>query len=333
MSEPRTPGRALPEEQGVIAAHPDRGGGATTPSFGLPDDAGDGLVAGLEPRVIGPRRFSWGERTYVMGVLNVTPDSFSGDGLLAAADPVAAAVALARRMHADGADLLDVGGASSRPGHAQVPADEEIGRVVPVIRAVVAELPDIVVSVDTTSPAVAAAALDAGAHLLNDIWGVARDDTMVRLAAERGVPIVLMHNRAEARYRSVVPEVLADLQRALDRALDAGVPWDDLIVDPGFGFGKTPDHNLALLENLAAFTLLGRPILLGTSRKSTLGKLLDLPPDERVEATVATTALGIAAGVDMVRVHDVRENVRVARVADAIVRGWRPADWPGGSMP
>jgi dihydropteroate synthase len=138
---------------------------------------------------------------------------------------------------------------------------------------------------------------------------------------------VLMHNRAEARYRNLVPEVIADLQRALDRALDAGVAWDRLIVDPGFGFGKTPDHNLALLHDLAALRVLGRPILLGTSRKSTLGKLLDLPPDERTEATAATTALGIASGLDIVRVHDVRENVRTARVADAVIRGWRPDGW------
>jgi dihydropteroate synthase len=266
-----------------------------------------------------------------MGVLNVTPDSFSGDGLLAAQDPVAAAVDRARRMVEDGADILDVGGASSRPGHAPIPAGEEIGRVVPVIRAVAAELTGTVISIDTTSPSVAVAALDAGAHLLNDVWGVADDPAMVRAAAERGVPIILMHNRAEARYRNLLAEVIGDLQRALDRALAAGVPWDHLIVDPGFGFGKTPDHNVALLASLGALRVLGRPILLGTSRKSTLGKLLDLPPDQRAEATAATTALGIAAGADIVRVHDVRENARTARVADAILRGWRPDGWPGGA--
>jgi dihydropteroate synthase len=283
------------------------------------------------PLTIGSATFAWGARTFVMGILNVTPDSFSGDGLLVAADPVDAAVAQARRMVADGADILDVGGASSRPGHAPVPPGEETARVVPVLRAVAAALPDTPLSVDTTSPAVAAAALDAGAAMLNDIWGVAENTAMVRLAAERGVPIVLMHNRAEARYRNVVAEVIEDLQRALDRALDAGVAWDRLIVDPGFGFGKTPDHNLALLEDLGALAVLGRPVLLGTSRKSTLGKLLDLPADQRVEATAATTALGIAAGVDIVRVHDVLENVRAARVADAILRGWRPEGWHGGA--
>jgi dihydropteroate synthase len=266
-----------------------------------------------------------------MGILNVTPDSFAGDGLLAAADPVAAALDQARRMVVDGADLLDVGGASSRPGHAAVPPDVEISRVAPVIRAIASELPGTVISIDTTSPAVAAAAIDAGAHLVNDVWGVAEDPGMVRIAAERDVPIILMHNRAEARYRNLMAGVIVDLQRALERAMDAGVPWDHLVVDPGFGFGKTPDHNVALLADLGALRVLGRPILLGTSRKSTLGKLLDLPPDERAEATAATTALGIAAGVDIVRVHDVRENARTARVADAILRGWRPDGWPGGA--
>ncbi len=289
-----------------------------------------GALGFPRPLAIGPRTFAWGARTWVMGILNVTPDSFSGDGLLTAGpgtDPVEAALAQARRMIDEGADLIDVGGASSRPGHVPLPEDEEIARVAPVIVALAAAIPDIPISIDTSSPAVAAAALDAGAHLLNDIWGVADDPAMVRLAADRGVPIVLMHNRTEARYRDLVPEVIADLQRALDRALDAGVPWDHLIVDPGFGFGKTADHNLALLAALGTLRALGRPILLGTSRKSTLGRLLGLPTDQRVEATVATTVLAIAAGADMVRVHDVRENVRAARVGDAIVRGWRPHDW------
>jgi dihydropteroate synthase len=323
--------RRLPDEGGVVRERPEQGGGAATPSYRLPDGAGAGLPGTPQALVIGPATFAWGERTFVMGVVNVTPDSFSGDGLLAAGDPVEAAVALARRMVADGADLLDVGGASSRPGHAPIDPADEAGRVVPVLRAIAAALPTTPLSIDTTSPLVAAAALDAGAHLLNDIWGVANDPGMLRLAVERAVPIVLMHNRAEARYRNLVAEVVSDLQRALDRALDAGAAWERLIVDPGFGFGKTPDHNLALLAGLGALRVLGRPVLLGTSRKSTLGKVLDLPPGQRVEATAATTALGIAAGVDIVRVHDVRENVRTARVADAILRGWRPVGWPDGT--
>jgi dihydropteroate synthase len=328
--------RDIPEDRNVVHERPGQGGGAATPSFGLPTDAGMGIRTASETLQAGPLRLAWGVRTYVMGVLNVTPDSFSGDGLLApdatgALDAALdAALDQARRMVADGADLLDVGGASSRPGHAPVAPRDETARVVPVIRAIRASLPGTALSIDTTSTTVASAALDAGAHILNDIWGVSEDPAMVRLAAQRGVPIVLMHNRAEARYRNVVAEVVADLQRALDRALDAGVPWDHLVVDPGFGFGKTPDHNLAILEHLDALRVLGRPILLGTSRKSTLGKLLDLPPDQRVEATAATTALGIAAGADIVRVHDVRENVRTARVADAILRGWRPDGWPAG---
>lgn len=323
--------RDLPVERGVVAARPERGGGAATPSFALPGDDAAGLPPHPVPVSIGPTTFHWGERTYIMGILNVTPDSFSGDGLLAAADPVAAALAQARRMVEQGADVLDVGGASSRPGHLSIDPSEEIDRVAPVIRALAGALPEVVISVDTTSPAVARVALDAGAHLLNDVWGVADDPGMMQVAAEREVPIVLMHNRAEPRYRNLVAEVITDLQRAMDRAMAAGIPWDRLIVDPGFGFGKTPEHNLSLLGGLSALGVLRRPILLGTSRKSTLGKVLDLPADQRIEATVATTALGIAAGVDIVRVHDVRENARTARVADAILRGWRPDGWPGGA--
>jgi len=256
-----------------------------------------------------------------MGILNVTPDSFSGDGLLAAGDPVGEAVEQARRMVADGADLLDVGGESTRPGHDEVAADDEIARVVPVVAALRAALPDTPLSIDTTKPSVAAAALDAGADLLNDVWGVAPGNDMLRLAAERGAPIVLMHNRAEARYTNLMAEILADLHAAIDRALAAGVAWEAIVVDPGFGFGKTAEHNLAMLRDLGLLRALGRPILLGTSRKSTLGKVLDLDADERLEATLATTALGIAAGVHLVRVHDVRPNVRAARMTDAIVRG------------
>jgi dihydropteroate synthase len=264
-----------------------------------------------------------------MGIVNVTPDSFSGDGLLAAARDlgrdalVEDGLALARRMVAEGADLLDVGGESSRPGHDVVDAAEEMRRVVPVVAAIHRALPDVPISIDTTKPSVAAAAIDAGAALLNDIWGVAPDAALVRLAAERDVPIVLMHNRAEARYGDdVVGEVLADLVAAVERAMAAGVPEASIVVDPGFGFGKAAVHNLALLDGLDRLLALGRPILLGTSRKSTLGKVLDLPADQRLEATLATTALAVRAGVDIVRVHDVRANVRVARFTDAVVRGW-----------
>ena len=271
---------------------------------------------------IGPRTFAWGTRTFVMGILNVTPDSFSGDGLVAGdrAATAAAAVAQARAMADDGADILDIGGESTRPGHEPVDEPEELARVVPVVVAVRAALPDMPLSIDTTKPAVAAAAIDAGANLVNDVWGVAPDDSLARLAATRGVPIVLMHNRAEARYDDLIPEIVADLEAAMERTLAAGVPGTEILIDPGFGFGKTADHNLELLANLAALAVLGRPILLGTSRKSTLGRVLDLPAAERVEATLATTVIGIAAGVDIVRVHDVRANVRAARMADAVLR-------------
>ncbi len=315
-------GRELSRDRGVVPPDPGRGGGAATPSFATPPGASRGLPGRPAPLAIGPRTFAWGSRTYVMGILNVTPDSFSGDGLITdGGDAVRATVALATAMVADGADLLDVGGESSRPGHDRVSVANEIARVVPVVRALRETLPEVPISVDTMKPAVADAAIEAGAHLLNDVWGTAPDGGLARVAAHHGVPLVVMHNRAEARYWNLVPEVLADLQRALERALAAGVAWERLIVDPGFGFGKAPHHNLALLRNLATLRLLGRPILLGTSRKSTLGKVLDLPADERVEATLATTVLGVAAGVDIVRVHDIRPNVRAARMADAVVRG------------
>jgi dihydropteroate synthase len=278
------------------------------------------------PIRVGPSVFDWGQRTYVMGILNITPDSFSGDGLLEDADPVERAVATARRMVAEGADLLDIGGESTRPGHVPVDAAEEIRRAIRVISAVAAALPETPISVDTAKPEVAAAALAAGAHVLNDVWGTSPDvGEMAAVAAAAGVPLIVMHNRTEPRYdRNVVTEVVADLGAALDRAIAAGVPEANLIVDPGIGFGKTADHNVSVLCHLGALSTLGRPVLLGTSRKSTLGRILDLPVEERLEGTLATTALGIAAGVDIVRVHDVGPNVRVARVSDAIVRGhWR----------
>jgi len=277
---------------------------------------------------IGRRLFEWGSRTYVMGIVNITPDSFSGDGLMSdPADPlgtpVEAAVVQARGMVADGADILDVGGESTRPGHADVAEDDEIVRVVPVIAAIHSALPDVPISVDTSKPGVAAAALDAGAVLLNDVWGVAEDDAMARLAASRGVPLVVMHNRAEADYADFLAELVADLGAALDRAVAAGVPPANLIVDPGFGFGKTPEQNLVALRELTRLRALGRPVLLGTSRKSTIGRILGgLPPEQRLEGTLATTALGIAFGADIVRVHDVRANAMAARVADAVVRGY-----------
>ena len=279
------------------------------------------------PTRIGRRVFEWGSRTFVMGIVNVTPDSFSGDGILASVAgshgaAAEAAAVQARRMVDEGADILDVGGESTRPGHEPVAADEETARVVPAIAAIHAALPDVPISVDTTKPEVAAAALDAGAALLNDVWGVRRDGAMARLAGERHVPLIVMHNRAEATYADVVAEVLADLAAAVELAQGLGVARENLIVDPGFGFGKTPEHNIEVMRHLRELRGLGLPVLLGTSRKSTLGRVLGgVPPEERLEATLATTALAIAAGVDIVRVHDVLANVRAARMTDGIVRG------------
>jgi len=295
--------------------------------------AGPDLLPGApSPLDIGPRTFRWGERTYVMGIVNVTPDSFSGDGLLVPGSGdsgVARAVAQATAMVAEGADILDVGGESTRPGHADVDTADELARVVPVVAAMREALPDTPISIDTTKPSVAEAALIAGADAINDVWGVAADDAMLRVAAEHEAPIVLMHNRAEARYTNLIAEILADLETAIERAIRAGVARERIIVDPGIGFGKTAVHNLAVLRDLEALRKLGRPLLLGASRKSTLGKVLDLPADQRLEATLATTAIAIAAGVDLVRVHDVQANVRVARMSDAIIRDtWRPPPDP-----
>jgi dihydropteroate synthase len=284
-----------------------------------------------EPLRIGQTSFAWGSRTFLMGILNVTPDSFSGDGLAVgtddATDPVAA-VDRAVRMVADGADILDIGGESTRPGHVRVSVEDELARVIPVIRAIRKALPDMPLSVDTRKALVAVAALDAGADLINDVGGVTGDGSLAVIAGERDVPYVLMHDRRldPELSGSVAADVVADLAAAIDRAVALGCPRAAIIVDPGIGFGKTPAQNLELLRDLAVLRDLGRPVLLGASRKSTIGRVLDLPADDRLEGTLATTALGIAYGADLVRVHDVLANRRVARMSDAIVRGWHPAD-------
>lgn len=300
------------------------------------------MSAPLRPTRIGPVAFAWGSRTFVMGICNVTPDSFSGDGLLrsgraaldaeTAAETLARTVEQARAMVAEGADLLDIGGESTRPGHLPVSAGAEIARVVPVIVAVRAALPDVPISVDTSKPEVAEAAIAAGADLLNDVRGTRADDALARIAAARGLPIVLMHDRDVMDSADVIADVIADLGAAIERAERAGVAPESIIVDPGFGFGKTPEQNVAILRELGALRVLGRPILLGTSRKSTLGWILGLPVEERLEGTLATTALGVAAGADVVRVHDVQANVRAARVSDAIIRGYWRADAPQGGQ-
>ncbi len=269
------------------------------------------------PTVCGNTTFEWGRRTYVMGILNVTPDSFSGDGL---GGDVEATVARARQMVAEGADILDIGGESTRPGHVPVSAEEELARVLPALRAVAAAVP-VPISIDTYKPEVAEAALAAGAHMLNDIWGLQRHPQLATVAARAQVPVVVMHNQEGTDYRDLMGDVVRFLRRSVEIAVTAGIPEENVIVDPGIGFGKRREHNLEVMARLAELRTLGRPILLGTSRKSTIGYVLGTPPDQRLEGTAATVALGIANGADIVRVHDVREMARVARMADAVARG------------
>ncbi len=267
--------------------------------------------------VCGDREFRWGERTFIMGVLNVTPDSFSGDGL---GGDIAAALAQARRLVAEGADIIDIGGESTRPESSPVSADEELNRVIPVIEKLAKEI-TVPISIDTYKPDVARRALEAGAGMINDIWGLRRNTELALVAAEWGVPLVIMANQREATYDQIVPEVISSLKRGIDLALDAGVARENIIIDPGIGFGKTLEGNLEIIRRLGELKELGRPILLGTSRKSMIGMVLDLPPEQRLEGTAATIALGIAGGTDIVRVHDVLEMGRVARMSDAIIRG------------
>lgn len=266
---------------------------------------------------------SWGRRTYVMGIINLTPDSFSGDGLGA---NISAIVEQALRFQDEGADFLDVGAESSRPGHEPISADEELRRLLPALEAISAQV-SLPISVDTYKPEVARPALDAGATIINDIWGLKADPKLAQVAAESGAPLILMHNQNTREYKDLLPDISASLNHSVQQALDAGVPRENIILDPGFGFGKTPDHNLEVLHRLSEFKSLGYPLLMGTSRKSTIGLVLDLPVEERIEGTAATVALSIAGGADLVRVHDVKEMVQVCRMTDAIVRGWRPPSW------
>jgi dihydropteroate synthase len=269
-------------------------------------------------------QLSWGERTYVMGIVNVTPDSFSGDGVIDLPDAIARAAA---QLH-DGADVLDAGGESTRPGHLPVDAAAEIARVVPVIAGARAEFPNAPISVDTYKPAVARAAHEAGADIVNSVWGAPPE--LLDVAAELEMAFVAMHNQRGMDYeRGVVEAVVAFLADCAARAVARGIPAERVILDPGIGFGKTADQNLEVLAALPRVVALGFPTMIGTSRKSTLGKLTGREPGDRVYATAATTALAIAAGVDVVRVHDVRAARDAAAISDALVRGWRPERWTG----
>ncbi len=282
----------------------------------------------------------WGHRTYVMGILNVTPDSFSGDGLADGRDVTALVAEQATAFVAVGADILDIGGESTRPGSSPVTAEEELTRVIPAIRAARAAAGDTLISVDTYRAIVAEAALDAGADWINDVWGLRMDPRMASLAAERNCPVVIMHNRSKpkdvaqeeqlggryvgVRYADLLGDIRVELSAQVDIALAAGVRSDQIILDPGIGFGKTVEQNLELLDRLDELKALGFPLLLGSSRKSFIGYTLDLPTDQRLEGTAATVAIGIARGADIVRVHDVAAMVRVARMTDAIVRRASP---------
>lgn len=282
-----------------------------------------------EPKVTrcGDTEFHWGERTYVMGIINVSPESFSGDGLI---DP-AGALTQAEQFVSEGADILDIGGESTRPGSAPISTDEETRRVIPVIEQLAGKV-NVPLSVDTYKSEVAVRALDAGASFINDQWGLKHDLRLAELATERNVPIILMSNQRDkgdydaqaqrdtALYQDVMAEVTASLRWSIETASKAGVPRENIIIDPGIGFGKAWQQDIELVRRLAELKELGQPILLGTSRKSLIKMVLNLPAAERVEGTAATVAIGIANGADIVRVHDVRQMVRVCRMTDAIVR-------------
>ena len=271
----------------------------------------------------------WGQRTYIMGVVNVSPDSFSGDGIADAEE----ATARAKQLASEGADIIDVGGESTRPGSITVSIDAELRRVIPVVEKLAKEIP-VPLSVDTYKREVARQAVDVGASMINDIWGLQKEPALAELAAQKGVPIVLMSNQRDSPRRDIMPAVISDLKRAIKQALSAGVPWQNIIIDPGIGFGKTQEQNLEILQRLDELKVLERPILLGSSRKSFIGWVLDLTPeqrsnnvafvppgDQRLEGTAATIAIGIAKGADIVRVHDVREMARAVKMSDAIARG------------
>ena len=264
----------------------------------------------------GSLSIEWGKRTYIMGILNVTPDSFSGDGVR---NDVGLALEQALRFQNDGADIIDVGGESTRPGSIPVDLDEERRRVIPVVRSLVSKL-SIPISVDTYKPRLAEEAIGAGAAMINDIWGLKHDISMASIVSHSNVPVVLMHNQDGVEYSDLILDVIDSLSKSIECAIDSGIREENIILDPGIGFGKTPSQNLQLIRRLGEIKAMGFPVLIGTSRKSTLGLVLDLPVDDRLEGTAATVAISIANGVDIVRVHDVREMKRVSLMSDAIVR-------------
>src|SRR5271157_1935448 len=285
---------------------------------------------------IGKHTFDWGSRTYVMGILNVTPDSFSGDGIIAKGDSVQISLEQAKRFINAGAVILDVGGESTRPGSQPVEVEEERRRLIPVIKAVVKEFPDAVISIDTYKAIIAEEALNEGAQIVNDVWALRADPELKHAVAKSECPVILMHNRSNpasvevraqlgnayigAEYKNLIEDVKRELMDSVALAREAGISDDRMILDPGIGFGKKLEHNLELINRLDEIRALGFPVLLGPSRKSFIGYTLDLPPDQRLEGTAAAVAIGIARGADIIRVHDVEYMARIAKMTDALVR-------------
>ncbi len=259
--------------------------------------------------------FNWGERTYIMGIVNVSPDSFSGDGLCS----LGSAMAQAKRFVDEGADVIDVGGESTRPDALPVSAEEETARVVPVIEALSREL-SVPISIDTYKSSVACSAVKAGAVIINDVWGLKKSPELAKVAAEAKIPLIIASNQRDEPCEDIMSGIIADLEDKIRFAESSSVMLENIIIDPGIGFGKTLEQNLEIIKRLAEFKSLGKPILLGTSRKSLIGKVLDLPPEQRLEGTAATVAIGIANGADIIRVHDVEQMARVCRMSDAIIR-------------
>lgn len=288
------------------------------------------LLAALEPsktRILKCRGMELllGQRTLVMGILNVTPDSFSDGGRYYA---IESAIAQAKRMVEEGVDILDIGAESTRPHHEEVSADEEWRRLEPVLKTLLEQV-TVPVSIDTYKASVAAKALEAGAHMINDVWGLQKDPDMAGVVGEYQAPVIVMHNQENTTYHHLMGDMLTFLRRSIELAETHGLSGDQIIVDPGIGFGKTTEQNLEVMARLAELRTLGHPVLLGTSRKSMIGKTLNLTVDERLEGTLATSVLGVVAGVDLIRVHDVQANCRAVQMADAIVRGQRGARYVG----
>ncbi|MEQ2129782.1 dihydropteroate synthase [Caldanaerobacter subterraneus] len=257
-----------------------------------------------------------GKRTYIMGILNMTPDSFSDGGKY---NTLEKGIERALQMIEEGADIIDVGGESTRPGYTPVDEEEEIRRVIPVIERL-SKISDVIISVDTMKANVALRALEAGAHIVNDVWGLQRDPKMAEVVAKYKAGVVMMHNSNVAEYDDVVKSVIEFLKKSIEIAEKAGIERNQMIVDPGIGFGKTLEHNLEVMNRLEELKVLGLPVLLGTSRKSMIGKVLNVDVEDRLEGTAATVAVGIVKGVDIIRVHDVKEMSRVAKMTDAMVR-------------